>query len=89
MLKRVIFLALIVTSKIVLLTNTAVNILAAMPMQSVIANPLTGPVPNWNNTTAAMKVVMFASTMVLNALEKPESMAARTVFPLRNSSLMR
>ena len=38
-----------------------------------------GPVPNWNRTIAAMNVVTFASTIVLKALVKPASIAARTV----------
>ena len=46
----------------------AVNIEVAIPSESVIANPLIGPVPNPNNSTAAMRVVMFASAMVENAL---------------------
>jgi len=33
-------------SKITLVTTSAVNMLARMPMVSVMANPLTGPVPN-------------------------------------------
>ena len=45
----------------------AVNIEVAIPSESVIANPLIGPVPNPNSNTAAMRVVMFASAMVENA----------------------
>jgi hypothetical protein len=45
----------------------AVNIDVAMPIESVIANPLIGPVPKPNNTTAAMSVVMLASAIVENA----------------------
>ena len=89
MLRRDIFFLLMKLSNIARLTNTAVNILAAIPIHRVIANPLIGPVPNWNKTTAAMKVVILASTMVLKALAYPASIAARTVFPTRISSRMR
>ena len=54
---------------IVWLTNTAVNMLAAIPIQRVMAKPLMGPVPKLNNTMAAMKVVIFASTMVRKLLK--------------------
>ena len=67
-------------------TKMAVNMEQIMPALKVTANPLMGPVPNWNNTTAAMKVVIFASTMVRKALEKPESIAALTVLPILTSS---
>ena len=48
-------------------TMMAVNIEVRMPMLSVTAKPLIGPVPKLNSTTAAMRVVMLASTMVDNA----------------------
>ncbi len=40
--------------KKVRVTNTAVIIEAMMPMISVTANPLTGPVPNWKRKSAVM-----------------------------------
>ena len=45
-----------------------VNIEVRMPIARVTAKPRTGPEPMENSTTAAMKVVTFASRMVLNAL---------------------
>ena len=48
---------------------TAVNTDVTMPMESVTANPLTGPEPNWNSRMAAIRVVMLASRMVLSACE--------------------
>ena len=39
-----------------------------MPIDSVTAKPLTGPVPNMNNTSAAIKVVMLASAIDEKAL---------------------
>ena len=41
----------------------AVNIDVRMPIISVIANPLIGPVPNASNTTAAISVVILASAI--------------------------
>ena len=41
----------------------AVNIDVMMPSDSVIANPLIGPVPNANSTIAAISVVMLASAI--------------------------
>jgi hypothetical protein len=43
-----------------------------MPMLSVIAKPLIGPVPKLKRTIAAIKVVMFASTIVEKAFSYPE-----------------
>lgn len=42
---------------IVLVTNIAVNIEAIRPILNVIAKPLIGPVPNWNNTTARLMML--------------------------------
>ena len=42
-----------------------------IPILSVTANPLIGPVPIEYKITATSKVVMFASIIVLNALAKP------------------
>ena len=41
----------------------AVNIEVMMPSDRVIANPLIGPVPNANKTTAAINVVRLASAI--------------------------
>ena len=48
----------------------AVNIEVTIPMERVIAKPLTGPVPMIYRIRAAIKVVTFASKIVINALEK-------------------
>ena len=40
-----------------------------IPIPKVIAKPFTGPEPNANNITAAIKVVIFASRTVIFALE--------------------
>ncbi len=45
----------------------AVNMEVRMPMESVTAKPLTGPVPKLNSTMAAIRVVMLASAMVEKA----------------------
>ena len=46
----------------------AVNIDVIMPIDRVTANPLTGPEPSINNIIAAIKVVTFASIIVVSAL---------------------
>ena len=48
---------------IVRVPTIAVNIEVIMPSINVIAKPLIGPVPTPNRTTAAIKVVMFASAI--------------------------
>ena len=53
----------------------AVNIEVTIPMERVIAKPLTGPVPMIYRIKAAIKVVTFASKIVINALEKPSLIA--------------
>ena len=45
----------------------AVNIEEMMPSDRVTAKPLTGPVPKLNSTSAAIRVVIFASAMVEKA----------------------
>ena len=45
----------------------AVNIEHIIPIDNVTAKPLIGPVPNVNNTIAAIKVVTFASAIVDSA----------------------
>ena len=49
----------------------AVNIEVIIPIESVIAKPLTGPVPITYSIRAAISVVTLASKMVTKALEKP------------------
>ncbi len=46
----------------------AVNIDVMMPIISVIANPLIGPVPKPSSTIAAISVVIFASAIDESAL---------------------
>ena len=69
--------------------KTAVNILIKIPQNNTVANPFIGPVPNWYNTSEAIKVVTFASTIVVIARLYPESIAVFGVLPLLNSSLIR
>ena len=51
-------------------TKTAVNRLASRPTVSVVAKPLTGPVPNMNRMAAETMVVTCVSMMVTQALRK-------------------
>ena len=67
--------------KIVRVTKIAVNIEIRIPQNSTVANPLIGPVPNCHNTNAAIRVVTFASIIVVNARSYPPSTAARGVLP--------
>ncbi len=60
-----------------------------MPSESTTAKPRTGPVPNVNSTTPAIRVVRFASAIAENAFSKPALIAAYGLMPLRNSSRMR
>ena len=53
----------------------AVNIEVTIPIDNVIANPLTGPVPMTYRIKAAINVVTFASKIVIKALEKPSLIA--------------
>ena len=46
-----------------------------IPIESVTANPLIGPVPIAYKIKAAIRVVMFASKIVTNALENPSWIA--------------
>ena len=50
---------------------------------------MTGPDPNPNSIAAAIRVVRFASTMVLMAREYPASIAEIGVRPALTSSRMR
>ena len=75
--------------KIVRVTKIAVNIEINMPQKRTVAKPRIGPVPNCHKTSAAIKVVMFASTIVVKARLYPPSIAAFAVLPLSSSSLIR
>ena len=66
-----------------------VNIEVKIPSDRVIAKPLIGPVPKANRTTAAIKVVIFASDIDDKALSYPELILPWAVPPDRNSSLIR
>ena len=57
--------------KKVRVTNTAVIIEAMMPMISVTANPLTGPVPNWKRKRAETTVEQLESTIAFLACLNP------------------
>ena len=56
---------------IILVIKIAVNIEIIIPIIKVCANPFTVPVPNQNNTTAAINVVTLPSIIAGNALENP------------------
>ena len=75
--------------KKVRVTKTAVIIEATMPMISVTAKPLTGPVPNWKRKSAVSTVLTLESTMAFMACLNPSSIARRTVLPCSSSSRIR
>ena len=54
---------------ITLVITSAVNIDTTIPRASVMANPLIGPVPNMQRTTAAIRVVILPSTIADVAFE--------------------
>ena len=58
-----------------------------IPIRSVVAKPLIGPVPKTNKTKAVTPVVIFASKIDDNALLKPSETACFRPFSLRSSSL--
>ena len=60
---------------IALVPIIAVNIDVIMPIESVTAKPLIGPVPIAYKINAAIRVVTLASKIVTNALENPSWMA--------------
>ena len=70
-------------------TNSAVNMLITIPMNSVTAKPRTWSVPIMYNTTATSSVVTLASTIVVNARLNPFWIAIRTTPPRRCSSRIR
>ena len=59
------------------------------PSPNVIEKPLIGPDPKKNNIKAAIKVVIFASNIALNASLKPVLIALCFVLPNSFSSLIR
>ena len=71
------------SSKMARDTKMAVNMEAMMPRESVTANPLMGPVPNWYKITVAMIVVRFESVIEIAARSKPAFTAASGVSPCR------
>ena len=68
--------------------TTAVKILITIPIIKVSAKPLTEVVPISYSTTAAIKVVICASSTVVKAFLKPASTATRIVLPAQISSLI-
>ena len=71
-----------------LVTKIAVNREVAIPINSVVANPLIGPVPKINRIIAVNPVVIFASKIEESALLKPSSTDFLSPLPLLNSSLI-
>jgi len=65
-----------------------VNIDAITPRDSVIEKPLIGPEPNANSNTAAIRVVILASSIVDIALSKPFFTIWKTFFCFYLSSLI-
>ena len=60
----------------------AVNIEVIIPIDKVMANPFTGPVPITYKIRAVIKVVTLALKIVTNALEKPSLIAVWGSFSL-------
>ena len=69
--------------------TSAVNMERTIPRASVIANPLTLPLPIAPRTAAAIRVVMLPSTMADIAFWKPILMALLTLLPAAISSRIR
>ena len=67
----------------------AVNKEVPIPMRSVVAKPLMGPVPKTKRINAVSPVVIFASKIEDKALLNPSAIALRTPFPLLSSSRTR
>ena len=65
----------------------AVNNEVPIPIRSVVAKPLIGPVPKINKISAVKPVVIFASNIEERALLKPSEIDLRIPFPLSSSSL--
>ena len=58
----------VIIIKIVLVKNIAVNIEHIIPVHKVTAKPFIGPDPIQASTNAAIRVVTFASRIVIKAL---------------------
>ena len=71
----------------ILVIKIAVNNEVPIPIRSVVANPLMGPVPKINKINAVKPVVIFASNIEDRALLKPSEIDLRVPFPLSSSSL--
>ncbi len=69
--------------------TTAVKMLMTIPIIRVRAKPLTEVVPTSYSTTAAIRVVICASSTVVSAFLKPALTATRMDLPAMISSLMR
>ena len=69
--------------------TSAVNMERTIPRASVMANPLTLPLPIAPRTAAAIRVVMLPSTMADIAFSKPILMALLTLLPAAISSRIR
>lgn len=63
----------------------AVNKEVPIPMRSVVAKPLMGPVPKTKRINAVSPVVIFASKIEDKALLNPSAIALRIPFPLLSS----
>ena len=70
-------------------TKTEVKTLQQIPMASVTANPLIGPVPSAKRASAAIRVVALASKIVLHAFSNPISIEVRGVLLSLISSRIR
>ena len=72
----------------VLVIKIAVNMEQTIPILRVIANPFIGPEPILASTSAAIRVVTFASSIVTNALLYPAFTEEIISFPPLSSSLI-
>src|SRR5262245_40831133 len=70
-------------------TKIDVNRFEISPMNSVIAKPRIGPVPNWNRNAHEMSAATCVSTSVQKTRLKPALIEARTPRCDSSSSLMR
>ena len=64
------------------------NSVVSIPTPRVIENPLIGPEPMKKRITAAIKVVILASKIVVRDFVYPESKATIELFSFFNSSLI-
>ena len=70
-----------------LVMKIAVNKDVIIPINSVVAKPLIGPVPKVYNIKAVKPVVIFASNIEDKAFWYPSTIAGLSFLPLYNSSL--